>query len=229
MRAATLSLGGKQTTITYTRDGQRHTSPLVTIPLGERVKDTAAAKTAEEVKPSDLEKSGILGVSPAAPNTTVGAGEGVVLTGKGIVNIVTLTFESLKEIPAKVPALFNAIFGNTERDPNTPVSVVGASRIGGEFIAVGDWQRVLQLFAVLNLFFGIFNLLPLLPMDGGHIAIAWYERVRSWLAARRGRPDPGRVDYLKLTPITLGVIGVLGVFVLLTVTADVVNPIQIPK
>jgi len=229
MRAVTLGLGDQQTTITYTRDGKSNTSPPVKIPLGQRIKASAAAKTAEEVKPSDLEESGILGISPAAPNTTVGAGEGVVLTGKGIVNIVTLTFESLKEIPAKVPALFNAIFGNTERDPNTPVSVVGASRIGGEFIAVGDWQRVLQLFAVLNLFFGIFNLLPLLPMDGGHIAIAWYERVRSWLAARRGRPDPGRVDYLKLTPITLGVIGVLGVFVLLTVTADVVNPIQIPK
>jgi membrane-associated protease RseP (regulator of RpoE activity) len=82
---------------------------------------------------------------------------------------------------------------------------------------------------VLNLFFGIFNLLPLLPMDGGHIAISWFERVRSWIAARRGRPDPGRVDYMKLTPITLAVISVLGVFVLLTVTADVVNPITLPK
>jgi membrane-associated protease RseP (regulator of RpoE activity) len=64
-------------------------------------------------------------------------------------------------------------------------------------------------------------------MDGGHIAIAWFERLRSWLAAKRGKPDPGRVDYVKLAPITLGVIGILGVFVLLTVTADIVNPISI--
>jgi membrane-associated protease RseP (regulator of RpoE activity) len=229
MRQVIQSLGGKQATITYTRAGQSHTSPAVTIPTGERVKSTATDKTADQIGPGDLEKAGILGVAADLPVSTVGPGEGVVITGKGIVNIVELTFSSLKEIPAKIPALFSAIFGTEERDPSTPVSVVGASRIGGELIAVGDWQRVLQLFAVLNLFFGIFNLLPLLPMDGGHIAIAWFERVRSWIAARRGRPDPGRVDYMKLTPITLGVIGVLGVFVLLTVTADVVNPIQLPK
>jgi membrane-associated protease RseP (regulator of RpoE activity) len=141
---------------------------------------------------------------------------------------VVLTFDSLKQIPQKIPALVTAITGG-ERDPNTPVSVVGASRIGGELISVGDWVSVLSLFAVLNLFFGIFNLMPLLPMDGGHIAIAWFERIRSWIAARRGRPDPGRVDYMKLTPITLAVISVLGVFVVLTMTADVVNPITLPK
>jgi len=229
MRSLIQGLGGQQATITYTRAGTSHTSPPVLIPSGQRIKATAADKPATEIEPDDLEQAGILGISADLPLTTVGSGEGVVLTGKSIGNIVVLTFDSLKEIPAKIPALFNAIFGNAERDPNTPVSVVGASRIGGEFISVGDWLRVLQLFAVLNLFFGIFNLLPLLPMDGGHIAIAWFERVRSWIAARRGCPDPGRVDYMKLTPITLGVIGVLGVFVLLTVTADVVNPIQIPK
>jgi len=64
-------------------------------------------------------------------------------------------------------------------------------------------------------------------MDGGHIAIAWFERIRSAIAARRGRPDPGRVDYVKLTPVTLAVISILGVFVVLTVTADIVNPISI--
>src|SRR5439155_870753 len=115
------------------------------------------------------------------------------------------------------------------RDVDTPVSVVGASRIGGELISMGAWTNVLYLFAVLNLFFGIFNLLPLLPMDGGHIAIAWFEKARSWIAARRGRPDPGRVDYVKLMPITLAVISVLGVFVLLTVTADIIHPISIPR
>jgi membrane-associated protease RseP (regulator of RpoE activity) len=143
-------------------------------------------------------------------------------------NMVVMTFDSLQQIPKKIPALVTAITGG-ERDPETPVSVVGASRIGGELISVGDWPRVFTLFSVLNLFFGIFNLLPLLPMDGGHIAIAWFERVRSWIAARRGRPDPGRVDYMKLTPITLAVISVLGVFVVLTMTADVVNPITLPK
>jgi membrane-associated protease RseP (regulator of RpoE activity) len=64
-------------------------------------------------------------------------------------------------------------------------------------------------------------------MDGGHIAIAWYEKARSWIAAKRGKPDPGRVDYLKLMPLTYAVIVLLGGFMLLTITADIVNPITI--
>ena len=86
---------------------------------------------------------------------------------------------------------------------------------------------MLLLFATLNVFIGILNLLPLLPLDGGHIAIAWFERVRSWLYARLGKADPGRVDYYKLMPLTYAVILIGGAFTLLTITADVVNPITI--
>jgi membrane-associated protease RseP (regulator of RpoE activity) len=228
MRTAVKALGDKDATITYTRGGVSHTVP-VHIPAVERVKDNVDPnKAVTDVKGDDLERAGMLGIGAQIPQTRFGPVKGAAYTGQSMGRIVVLTFESLKQIPEKIPALLTAITGG-QRDPNTPVSVVGASRIGGELVSVGDWLRVLNLFAVLNLFFGIFNLLPLLPMDGGHIAIAWFERVRSWIAARRGRPDPGRVDYLKLTPITLGVIGVLGVFVLLTVTADVVNPITLPK
>src|SRR5690606_41087369 len=64
------------------------------------------------------------------------------------------------------------------------------------------WEIVVLLFISLNFFVGVFNLLPLLPLDGGHIAIAWFERIRSWLFAKLGKPDPGRVDYFKLMPVT---------------------------
>ncbi|MEH1013852.1 site-2 protease family protein [Micromonospora sp. CPCC 206060] len=136
------------------------------------------------------------------------------------------TYEAMKRIPQKVPALWTAITGG-ERDKDTPISVVGASRLGGEALEAGVWQILVFLFISLNFFVGIFNLLPLLPLDGGHIAIAWFERVRSWIFARLGRPDPGRVDYLKLMPLTYAVILVGGAFTLLTVTADVVNPITL--
>ncbi len=226
MRKTVRALGDQDATITYTRDGKTDTKS-VHIPAITRLKEDVN-KTADQLKPEDYERSGILGISAEVPTRTFGVVESAGLSGKQMGQIVVLTFESLKQIPEKIPALFSAITGG-ERDPDTPVSVVGASRIGGELVSIGDWLRVLSLFAVLNLFFGIFNLLPLLPMDGGHIAIAWFEKVRSWIAALRGRPDPGRVDYVKLTPITLAVISVLGVFVLLTVTADVVNPITLPK
>jgi membrane-associated protease RseP (regulator of RpoE activity) len=85
----------------------------------------------------------------------------------------------------------------------------------------------LLLLASLNVFIGIFNLFPLLPLDGGHIAIAWYERLRAMWARRRGRPDPGRVDYNKLLPLTYLVVLVFGGVSLLTIAADIVNPINL--
>ena len=138
------------------------------------------------------------------------------------------TFTALKKFPEKVPKLWTALTGG-ERDPETPISVVGASRIGGELFEPGRVAVFLVLLAGLNFFVGIFNLLPLLPLDGGHIAIAWFERARSWVWARLGRPDPGRVDYMKLMPVTYAVILIFGGFTLLTVAADIVNPITLFK
>ncbi|MCA2213611.1 M50 family metallopeptidase [Jidongwangia harbinensis] len=140
--------------------------------------------------------------------------------------LVEQTYESAKRIPSKIPALWHSITGG-ERDPNTPVSVVGVSLIGGEAASLGLWSTVLMIFIGLNVFMGFFNLLPLLPLDGGHIAIAWFERVRAWVAARLGRPEPGQVDYLKLMPLTYTVILIGGAFTLLTVAADIINPITI--
>ncbi|WP_305782845.1 M50 family metallopeptidase [Symbioplanes lichenis] len=141
-------------------------------------------------------------------------------------DLVKASFAALGRIPEKVPALWHSITG-AERDPDTPISVVGASRLGGEAIEQGVPQIFLLIFISLNVFIGLFNLLPLLPVDGGHIAIAWYEKVRSWIYAWRKKPDPGRVDYYKLMPLTYAVILIGGAFTVLTITADVVNPISI--
>jgi len=147
-------------------------------------------------------------------------------TGEYAWYLVKNTFAAIGRVPERVPALWHSITGG-ERDPDTPISVVGASRIGGEALENGVPEVFLNVFIALNVFIGIFNLLPLLPVDGGHIAIAWFERVRSWFYARLRRPDPGRVDYYKLMPLTYAVILIGGAFTVLTVTADIVNPIQI--
>jgi membrane-associated protease RseP (regulator of RpoE activity) len=141
-------------------------------------------------------------------------------------NMAVGTLQALQRVPQKIPALWTAISGG-QRDVDTPISVVGASRLGGEAVQNDAWEVFVLLFISLNFFIGVFNLLPLLPLDGGHIAIAWFERVRSWIFSRLGRPDPGRVDYLKLMPVTYAVILIGGVFTLLTITADVVNPITL--
>jgi membrane-associated protease RseP (regulator of RpoE activity) len=204
----------------YVRDGQTFTTK-VTLVQGQRapIDDPKGPVTTVAVAgiARTTDQPGLVTYGP------VGAfGATVDYTG----TIVAGTFESMKRIPEKVPALWNSITGS-ERDPDTPISVVGASRLGGEAIQAGVPELFLMIFISLNVFIGIFNLLPLLPLDGGHIAIAWFERIRTWLYARLKKPDPGRVDYFKLMPITYVVILIGGAFTLLTVTADIVNPISI--
>jgi membrane-associated protease RseP (regulator of RpoE activity) len=160
------------------------------------------------------------------PMITYGPIDAFGATAKYTGQMAVGTVQAMQRIPEKVPALWTAINGG-HRDLNTPISVVGATRLGGEAVANNAWQLFVLLFISLNFFVGVFNLLPLLPLDGGHIAVAWFESVRSWVFARLGKPDPGRVDYLKLMPITYAVILIGGAFTLLTVTADVVNPITL--
>jgi membrane-associated protease RseP (regulator of RpoE activity) len=222
------SAGGKTITLTYTRDGKSYTASGA-LPVAQRIKQDVMkdpTKTAEQITPSDLENIGILGITPQIPRTVVGpvAAFGRAKDQAGA--MFSGTFTALGKFPEKVPKLWHALSGSA-RDPETPVSVVGASRIGGELFKAGEWPSFLLLLAGLNFFVGIFNLFPLLPLDGGHIAIAWFERARSWLYARLHRPDPGRVDYMKLMPITYVVILVFGGFTLLTVAADIVNPITL--
>jgi membrane-associated protease RseP (regulator of RpoE activity) len=222
--------GGKEISITYLRGGQEYTK-TGTLPVAERIKQSVLKDpnmTAEKVTPNDLEDVGVLGITPRVPETVRGPVAAFGLTKDQTIAMFEGTFASLKKFPEKVPKLWTALTG-AERDPETPISVVGASRIGGELFGRGEIPSFLLVLAGLNFFVGIFNLVPLLPLDGGHIAIAWFEKIRSWVYARLGRPDPGRVDYMKLMPVTYAVILIFGGFTLLTVAADIVNPITIFK
>jgi membrane-associated protease RseP (regulator of RpoE activity) len=210
-------------TFDYIRNGTPASATVTLITAKRAPVDDTTGKTADvPVAGVGLDKSAFTAIDHYNAVSALPA------TGSYAWRIVEASFEAMKRIPEKIPALWHSITG-AERDPNTPISVVGASRLGGEAIEKGVPEVFWQIFITLNVFIGIFNLLPLLPMDGGHIAIAWYEKARSWLYARLKKPDPGRVDYYKLMPITYAVILIGGAFTLLTVTADIVNPIQIFK
>ncbi|MEJ3744086.1 site-2 protease family protein [Actinomycetes bacterium KLBMP 9797] len=229
LTASIRASGGQAISVTFERDGVSETKS-VTLPVAERVKqsviDADPDRSAEDITPADLEKVGMLGITPEIPKSTAGPIGGIGKAADQTVFMFEGTFTALKKFPEKIPALWSALSGG-ERDPETPISVVGASRIGGELVERNEWPSFVLLLAALNFFIGVFNLLPLLPLDGGHIAIAWFERVRFWVYARLGRPDPGRVDYFKLMPVTYVVILIFGGFTLLTVAADIVNPIQL--
>jgi membrane-associated protease RseP (regulator of RpoE activity) len=134
--------------------------------------------------------------------------------------------KSLAKIPTKVGALVDAI-GGGERDPETPISVVGASIIGGDTVDHGLWVAFWFFLAQLNFVLGAINLIPLLPFDGGHIAIAVFEKIRNMIRSARGMVAAAPVNYLKLMPATYVILIVVVGYMLLTVTADLVNPIRL--
>jgi membrane-associated protease RseP (regulator of RpoE activity) len=157
--------------------------------------------------------------SPPRAVTYAGSMFGQVLTGSAKV---------IGQLPSAVPHLFAKNRASTAAGQVT--SVVGAGNITGQVVSANVGWRVkvdyvLLIVASLNIFVGAFNLLPLLPLDGGHIAIVLYERVRAWFARLRRRADPGLVDYTKLVPVSVGVFAVLVFFGLMLILADIVNPV----
>ncbi|TQM62643.1 M50 family metallopeptidase [Humibacillus xanthopallidus] len=147
------------------------------------------------------------------------------------------TASIIVRIPEKMAGVMQAAFGSGERDPNGPISVVGVGRIGGEVAALdipadegGNWLKLAQLvllIASLNLALFVFNLVPLLPLDGGHVAGAMWEAVKKGWARLRHRPDPGYVDVAKGLPIAYGMSLVLITMSVLLIYADIVKPINI--
>ncbi|MGH3831734.1 MAG: M50 family metallopeptidase [Pseudonocardiaceae bacterium] len=146
----------------------------------------------------------------------------VTFTGSMFVN----TWQGLKQFPNKIPALLDRIHG--ENRPDSPVSVVGASVLGGDAVGFGAWWFFLYLLAALNLFVGVFNLMPLLPLDGGHIAVNLYEGLRNAVRRATGRANGPPVDYTRLMPLTYAVMLVFIGVSALTITADIINPIRLP-
>ncbi|NUS41539.1 MAG: PDZ domain-containing protein [Terrabacter sp.] len=147
------------------------------------------------------------------------------------------TASIIVRIPEKMAGVFQAAFGSDERDPNGPISVVGVGRIGGEVVALdipadegGNWLKIAQLIlliASLNLALFVFNLVPLLPLDGGHVAGALWEAVKKGWARLRNRPDPGFVDVAKGLPVAYGMSLVLITMSVLLIYADIVKPIKL--
>ena len=146
---------------------------------------------------------------------------------------LTESVKSLGKLPEKIPALWGATVRGEERDANGLVGVVGVARVSGE--AVGSdkltpMERLatfVLIVASLNIFVGVFNLLPILPLDGGHMAVAIADAIRAFIARLRGRPRPAPIDVTVLTPITMVVFVVLATLTLLLLVADVINPVTL--
>ncbi len=139
----------------------------------------------------------------------------------------------LATLPERMVQVANAAFGQDERDPNGPVSVVGVGRIAGEIASldqIDPTDRVagfIALLASLNIALFVFNLVPLLPLDGGHVAVALFDGARKRWAGIRGKPEPPPINPSRLMPLTLVVVVLLLSMSVLLMYADIVNPISL--
>jgi membrane-associated protease RseP (regulator of RpoE activity) len=145
--------------------------------------------------------------------------EGVLDAGRavGVTAVASLRAMGRAFGPEGIGRLGELVFGGGQRTLNDPVGVVGAARVAGQAAAAGLLEAFLQLFAFFNVFVGILNLLPLPPLDGGHLAVLGFESFT-------GR----RVDPRRLIPITALVAGFLVLFTIAITYLDVTSPIPNP-
>ena len=216
--SAIRSHAGKQVAVTVQRGKEKVTVDVV---------PEAVTRLDEN---GDTKRIGAIGVSVRANyiNEHYGVVGTVKATGSAIGQLVTGTYNTF----TKKLGTITKIYG-PDRDREGFVGVYGAAKVSGEIAASPQsWQDKLAgftlLIAGLNLFVGIFNLLPLLPLDGGHIAVVWFEAIRDRVKRARGyMGEVIRVDYNKLMPITLAVVVLFAGFTLWILGADIVNPIKL--
>ena len=171
------------------------------------------------------ETMGFIGIGAKPSLEKLGLVDGVGRAGTTMWDLTTASVQGLGSIftPSSIRNYADNLTGTPEpgTEDQRAVSVVGVARIAGQAAESGMFN-VVYLLVLLNLFVAVLNLVPLLPFDGGHIAVATYERLRS----RGGRRH--HADVSKMMPITAAVVAIMVVLGVTSIYLDIVKPVANP-
>ena len=231
VQAAIAAHGAGPQEVVVERGGQRLTLTVTAVEVERSVYDEAGRPvTGEDGAPLTRPRA-YVGISPALGTVRVPADE---VAGQ-VAGAVGQTLKAIATLPVGVYHAVLAGLGTQERSQDGPVSLVGVGRIAGEVSSAGTGTgrvplsvrlySMISLLGSLNLALFAFNLVPLLPLDGGHVAGACWEGLRRTWARATGRPDPGHVDTARMLPVGQVVAGLLVVLAVVLVWVDLVAPL----
>ncbi|MEX3611183.1 site-2 protease family protein [Rothia sp. LK2588] len=224
------SRADQRTELTVERDGREQRLTLTPIKTARPIFNDLTGQYEKNADGSlKTEEVGFVGVSPTTELTPGQAQDVLPTVGQNLQQIGATVIK----LPARVYGVAETLATNGQRSADSPVSVVGVGRVAGEIAATdridlhAKTASLVSLVASMNLMLFVFNLIPLLPLDGGHVVGALWEGVRRTVARLFGRRDPGPFDPVRLLPLTWIVAGSFMLMSLILIVADVVKPITL--
>lgn len=233
VRTLIRSNAGRSVPVVVERDGRRVDLTLAPIKDQRWALDSSGQRIKRPDGTYLTESTGFAGISPRTERVR----QPVSVVPEVIWGQLSSAAALVVNVPEKMVGVGKAILGLAPRDPESPVSVIGIGRVAGE-VASGEGvsagstvgsrvASVVLLVAGLNLALFVINLVPLLPLDGGHVAGALWEALRRSVAKVLRRPDPGPVDTVRALPLIYAVATVLFAMGAMLILADLVSPVRL--